>query len=93
MEFLDLPMPCRLHFHARIQRGWLGSDPLKNHKNIGFLSNTGADPLNNYKVIQTTFNVGQWPAYSENWVLSLTKRKKKTLSKLDPSDKTFRIRT
>ena len=23
--------------------------PLKNHKNIGFLSNTGPDPLNNHK--------------------------------------------
>ena len=36
--------------HARIQRGWedRGSrppPPLKNHKNIGFLSNTGPDPL------------------------------------------------
>ena len=32
--------------HARIQRGdrWSGP-PLKNHKNIEFLSNTGPDPL------------------------------------------------
>ena len=35
--------------HARIQRGDRGSGPppppLKNHKNIEFLSNTGPDPL------------------------------------------------
>ena len=34
--------------HARIQRGWQGvrtHPPLKNYKNIGFLSNTGPDPL------------------------------------------------
>ena len=33
--------------HARIQGGGGagGPDPLKNHKNIGFLSNTGPDPL------------------------------------------------
>ena len=39
----------RLHEpHARIQRegGTGGPDrPLKNHQNIGFLSNTGPDPL------------------------------------------------
>ena len=35
--------------HARIQRGGRGSGPpppLKNQKNIGFISNTGPDPLN-----------------------------------------------
>ena len=26
-----------------------GAPPLENHKNIGFLSNTGPDPLKNYK--------------------------------------------
>ena len=33
--------------HARIQRGGQGvrTTPLKNHKNIEFLSNTGPDPL------------------------------------------------
>ena len=32
--------------HVRIQRGDRGSGPpLENHKNIGFLSNTGSDPL------------------------------------------------
>ena len=33
--------------------------PLKNHKNIGFLSNTGPDPLKNHKATKPTFNVGQ----------------------------------
>ena len=32
--------------------------PLKNHKNIGLLSNTGLDPLKNHKAIKPTFNVG-----------------------------------
>ena len=32
------------------RRGDRGLDPLlKNHKNIGFLSNTGLDPLKNHK--------------------------------------------
>ena len=32
--------------HVRIQRGGQGVwTPLKNHKDIGFLSNTGQDPL------------------------------------------------
>ena len=33
--------------------------PLKNHKNIGFLSNTGPDPLKNHKAAKPAFNVGQ----------------------------------
>ena len=32
--------------------------PLKNHKNIGFLSNTGPDPLKNHNATKPTFNVG-----------------------------------
>ena len=31
--------------------------PLKNHKNIGFLSNTGSDPLKNYNATKSTFNL------------------------------------
>ena len=38
--------------------------PLKNHKNIGCLSNTGPDPLKNHKATKLAFNVGpssfQW---------------------------------
>ena len=47
--------------HVRIQRGGggRGSGPsLKNHKNIGFLSNTGPDPLENHKATKPAFNVG-----------------------------------
>ena len=41
-----------LDCHARIQRGGAGGPdppPLKNHKNIGILSNTGPDPLKKHK--------------------------------------------
>ena len=43
------------------QEGAGGPDPpppLKNHKNIGFLSNSGPDPLKNYKATEPAFNVG-----------------------------------
>ena len=36
--------------------------PLNNHKNIGFLSNTGPDPLKNHKATKPAFNVGQTSA-------------------------------
>ena len=32
--------------------------PLENHKNIGFLRNTGSDPQNNHKATKPAFNVG-----------------------------------
>ena len=31
--------------------------PLKYHKNIGFLSNSGPDPLKNYEATEPAFNV------------------------------------
>ena len=31
--------------------------PLKNHKKIGFLSNSGPDPLKNHKATEPAFNV------------------------------------
>ena len=37
-------------YHGWIQRWGQGVRPLKNHKNIGFHSNTGPDPLKNHKV-------------------------------------------
>ena len=41
-------------------RGGGGSGPpLKIHKNIGFLSNTGPDPQKNHKATKPAFNVGQ----------------------------------
>ena len=51
--------------HGRIQRGGGGGGggggrgsgpPLKNHKNIGFLSNAGPDSLKNHKSIKPAFN-------------------------------------
>ena len=36
------------NIHGRIQRGGGDPDPPENHKNIGFLSNTGPDPLKNH---------------------------------------------
>ena len=94
--------PCRsvIHVHVRIQRGGQGSGPpLKNHKNIGFLGNTGLDRLKNHKATKPAFNHG-WanigtPA-KRHWnddcplmlvfgsFLSLSTKKKKKMSKLDP---------
>ena len=42
--------------------------PLKNHKNIGFLSNTGPDPLKNHKVTKPAFNVGPSSARQRNTI-------------------------
>ena len=45
--------------HAQIQRGDRGSRlPLKNHKNLGFSSNTCPDPLKNHKATKLGFYVG-----------------------------------
>ena len=45
-----------------IQKGgsdrWSGPLPLKNSKNIGFLSNTDPDPLKNQKPAKPAFDVG-----------------------------------
>ena len=40
--------------------------PLLNHKNIGFLSNTGPGPLKNHKAINPAFNVGPSSARQRN---------------------------
>ena len=86
---------------VRIKRGGGagGPDPLKNHKNIGFLSNTCPDPLKDRKAAKTAFNFGHhryasetslasrwWPDFSDIWIHALTK-----ISWI-PSDKTFWIR-
>ena len=48
-----------LSIHAQIQRRDMEPQPpLKNHKNIGFLSSTSPGLLKNHKVTQPTFNVG-----------------------------------
>ena len=53
--------------------------PLKNHKAIGFLSNTGTDTLKNYKATKPVLNVGPSSALPhhqlkniccQNWTLS-----------------------
>ena len=40
--------------------------PEKNHKNIGFPSNTGLDPLKNCKATKLEFNVGPLSARQRN---------------------------
>ena len=59
--------------HTQIQTGGGGgtgspTSPLENHKNIGFLSNTGPDPLKNHKAtkIKPAFNVGLSSARQRN---------------------------
>ena len=51
--------------HVRIQRGTGGPDPLKNHKDTGFLSNTGRDPLKNQKAIKPDSKKGRHRHASE----------------------------
>ena len=43
-----------------------GRSPVKNLKNIGFLSNTGLDPLKNHKSPKPAFNVGPSSACQRN---------------------------
>ena len=40
--------------------------PPKNHKNVGFLSNTGPDPFKNHKATNPAFNVGPSSARQRN---------------------------
>ena len=40
--------------------------PLKNHKIIGFLSNSGPDPLKNHKATEPAYNVGPSSARQRN---------------------------
>ena len=40
--------------------------PLKNHKNIGFLSNSGPDPLKNYPATVPALNGGASSARQQN---------------------------
>ena len=46
--------------------GTSGLDPLKNHKNKGFLCNSCPDPLNNHKATKPAFNVGPSSAHQRN---------------------------
>ena len=53
-----------IEYHGQIQGGI--RTPLKNHKNIGFLSNAGPDPLKNHKATKPAFNVGPLSARQRN---------------------------
>ena len=54
-------------YHVRIQRKGQGVwTPAKNHKDKGFLSNTGPDPLQNHKATKPAFNVGPPSAHQRN---------------------------
>ena len=74
---------------------------LKNHKNIGFLSNTGPDPLKITKLPKPSFNVGlsSERCRADNAPLIMvfefslpSKTKKKCCQSWTPSNKTFWIR-
>ena len=58
--------------YARIQRGGGGNrgsgppPPQKNHKYIGFLSNTGPEILKILKATKPAFNVGPLSAHQQN---------------------------
>ena len=43
-----------------------GPSPHKNHKILGFLSNTSPDPLKNYKATKPAFNVGSSSTHQRN---------------------------
>ena len=52
----------------RGSRGLTGGPepPLKNHKNIGLLSNTGSDPLKNHKASKPVCNIGPTSLHQRN---------------------------
>ena len=51
-------MPSGLYMGGSRGEGTGGLDPPKNHKVIGYLSNTGPDPKKNHKATMPVFNVG-----------------------------------
>ena len=85
-------LSCLLKLSVNLFMGGRGSGPpplLKNHKIIGFHSNTGPDPLKKHNATKPGFNVGPSSAQQRNaayfgiWILSPLIDQKKTLSKLD----------
>ena len=72
--------------------------PLKYHKAIGFLSNTGPDPLENHKATMPAFYVGPTSARQRPLIvvfessLPSSNKQTKRCQSLTPSDKTFWIR-
>ena len=97
---------CRVHgpigicwaCHVRIQRGGGGTGPdppppLKNHKNIGFLGNTGQDPLKIWIVGPSSF---KWRFAGGHMMVLFGSSAliiKKTCQSWTPSGKTSWIRT
>ena len=62
-----MPMPCAdPEVGGGGGGGTEGPDPLKNHENIGFLSNTGSEPLKNYTAAKQAFKVGLSSARQQN---------------------------
>ena len=49
--------------------GFRTPPPLKNHNNIGFLSNSGPDPLKHYEATEPAFKVGPSSACKRNAIL------------------------
>ena len=70
---LDIIAKIKHRTYSRIQacadpEGWGGQGvrtPLKNHQNIGFLSNIGPDPLKNTKLPSQHTTVGHYQPVSE----------------------------
>ena len=60
-QFAIKPDSC-----ADPEGGTGGLDPLKNYKNIGFLSNSGPDPLKNYEATEPALNVEPSSARQRN---------------------------
>ena len=63
---LESCIPFMGGFRGGIKAGGVDPPPLKDPKNIGFLSNTGPDPLKNHKVTKPAFNVGPSSASQRN---------------------------
>ena len=58
---------------TQIKKSWTDPEggqgvwtPLENHKNIGFLGNTGPDPQINHKATKPAFNFGPLSACQQN---------------------------
>ena len=74
LELHNLALTCKYFgFHQACadpegEQGVRTPPPLKNHKNIGFLRNTGPDPLKNRKATKPAFKVGTSSARQRNAV-------------------------
>ena len=71
LDLISTHTPITSHCMPGSRGGDRGSEPpppppLKNHQNIGFLSNTGPDPLKKHKATKPAFNVGPSKARQPN---------------------------